>query len=119
VVTELTVLAVPDCPNASVLQQRLAGLVAGRPGVTVTWRVITDLAEATRWGMHGSPTLLIDGRDPFAPPGTAPAVACRLYQAENGRVEGAPTVSALRQVLEQAARMHRSVRCLKLRSEGE
>jgi hypothetical protein len=102
VATELTVLAVPDCPNASVLQQRLAGLVAGRPGVTVTRRDITDLADAVRWGMHGSPTLLIDGRDPFAVPGTAPAVACRLYPAENGRLEGAPAVSALRQVLDQA-----------------
>ena len=101
-VTELTVLAVPDCPNAPVLQQRLAGLIAGRLGVTVTRRDITDLAEAARWGMHGSPTLLIDGSDPFAVPGTAPAVACRLYKGENGRAEGAPAVSALRQVLEQA-----------------
>lgn len=101
-VTELTVLAVPDCPNAPVLQQRLAGLIAGRPGVTVTRRDITDLAEAARWGMQGSPTLLIDGSDPFAVPGTAPAVACRLYKGENGRVEGVPAVSALRQVLEQA-----------------
>ena len=66
VVTELTVLAVPDCPNAPVIQQRLAGLVAGRPDVTVTRRDITELADATRWGMHGSPTLLVDGRDPFA-----------------------------------------------------
>ena len=101
-VTELTVLAVPDCPNATVLQQRLAGLVAGRPGVMVTRRDITDLAEAARWGMRGSPTLLIDGSDPFAAPGMVPAVACRLYEAENGRVEGAPAVFALRQVLEQA-----------------
>ena len=99
---DLTVLAVPDCPNALVLQQRLAGLVARRPGVMVTRQEITDLAEAVRWGMHGSPTLLVDGLDPFAVPGTVPAVACRLYKGENGRVEGAPAVSALRQVLEQA-----------------
>ena len=99
---ELTVLAVPDCPNAFVLQERLTGLLAGRPGVTVTRRDITELAEAARWGMHGSPTLLVDGRDPFAASGTVPAVACRLYKGENGRAEGAPAVSALRQVLEQA-----------------
>jgi hypothetical protein len=99
---ELTLLAVPDCPNALVLQQRLAGPGARRPGVTVTRREITDLAGAACWGMHGSPTLLVDGRDPFAVPGTVPAVACRLYKGENGRVESAPAVSALRQVLEQA-----------------
>jgi hypothetical protein len=102
VAIELTVLAVSDCPNALVLQERLADLVAGRPDVTVTRRDISDLAEAARWGMHGSPTLLIDGRDPFAVPGTVPAVACRLYAGENGRAEGAPAMSALRQVLEQA-----------------
>lgn len=99
---ELMVLAVPDCPGALVLEQRLAGLLAGRPGVTVTRRVVGDLAEAARWGMYGSPTLLIDGRDPFTVPGTVPAVACRLYAGENGRLEGAPAVPALRQVLEQA-----------------
>jgi hypothetical protein len=99
---ELTVLAVPDCPNAVVLEQRLAGLLAGRPGVTVTRRVIGDLAEAARSGMHGSPTLLIDGEDPFAVPGTVPAVACRLYAGENGCMDGAPALPALRQVLEQA-----------------
>jgi hypothetical protein len=99
---ELMVLAVPDCPGALVLEQRLAGLLAGRPGVTVTRRVVGDPAEAARWGMCGSPTLLVDGRDPFAVPGTVPAMACRLYAGENGRLEGAPAVPALRQVLEQA-----------------
>jgi hypothetical protein len=99
---ELTVLAVPVCPNALVLEQRLAGLLAERPGVVVTRRVIANLAEAALWGMHGSPTLLVDGQDPFAVPGTVPAVACRLYQGENGRVEGVPAVPALRQVLKQA-----------------
>jgi predicted DsbA family dithiol-disulfide isomerase len=99
---ELTVLAVPDCPNAPVLEHRLAEARAGRPGVTVRRRVITDVAEAARWGMHGSPTLLVNGHDPFAAPGGAPAVACRLYRGQDGRLEGAPTVEALRQALEQA-----------------
>jgi len=35
---QLTLLAVPGCPNARVLKQRLAGLLAGRPEVTVTRR---------------------------------------------------------------------------------
>jgi hypothetical protein len=95
--TELTVLALPGCPNAAVLEQRLAGLLAGRPEVTVTRRVIAGEAEAARWGMHGSPTLLVNGRDPF--PGPGPALACRLYPGEDGRLDGAPTVSALRAAL--------------------
>lgn len=99
---ELTVLAVPGCPNAPVLEQRLAEALVGRPGVTVQRRVIADLPEAARWEMHGSPTLLVNGHDPFAAPGAAPAVACRLYRGQDGRLEGAPTVKALCQVLEQA-----------------
>jgi len=98
----LTVLAVRGCPNAPVLERRLARLLAGRPEVTLTRRVITDEAEAARWGMRGSPTLLVDGRDPFAGPGPAPALACRLYPDEQGGLGGAPTVSALSEVLEQA-----------------
>jgi predicted DsbA family dithiol-disulfide isomerase len=96
------VLAVPGCPNARVLEQRLAGLLAARPEVTVTRRVIADAAEAARWGMRGSPTLLVDGQDPFAGSGSGAVVACRLYRDEQGRLEGAPTVSALRDVLERA-----------------
>ena len=90
-------LALPGCQNAAVLEQRLAGLLAGRPEVTVTRRVITDEAGAARWGMHGSPTLLVNGRDPF--PGPAPGLACRLYPGEDGRLHGAPSVSALREAL--------------------
>jgi len=99
---ELAVLAVPGCPNAPELERRLAVVLAGRPAATITRQVITDAAEAARWGMHGSPTLLINGQDPFAEPGAAPAVACRLYRAEDGHLEGAPTEATLRQALDQA-----------------
>jgi hypothetical protein len=98
---DLTMLAVPDCPNAQVLERRLAAALAGRPAVTITRYVITNLAEAARWQMHGSPTLLVNGKDPFAEPGAAPAVACRLYRGEDGRIDGAPTEAALRQLLDQ------------------
>ncbi|MEY9936759.1 organomercurial lyase [Streptacidiphilus sp. MAP5-3] len=53
--------------------------------------------------MHGSPTLLVDGRDPFAAPGTAATVSCRLYRSADGRVDGAPSVEALRQILRTSA----------------
>jgi hypothetical protein len=99
---ELTVLAVPGCPHAPLLEQRLAEALAGRPGVTVRRKEIADEAEAARWGMHGSPTLLIGRTDPFAPPGAVAAVACRLYRGEDGRLEGAPSVRALREALEGA-----------------
>ena len=35
--------------------------------------------------MYGSPTLLIDGVDPFAEPGQPPSMSCRLYRDDDGR----------------------------------
>jgi len=98
---ELMVLSVPGCPNLPLLEQRLAEALAGRPAVRVR-RVIAGADEAARCGMCGSPTLLVNGHDPFAVPGMGPALACRMYQGEGGRLEGAPTVQALRRALEGA-----------------
>jgi len=96
---EFMVLEVPGCPSAPVLVRRLAEVLADRPEATVVRRVIADADEAARWGMHGSPTLLADGRDLFPVPGAGPAVACRLYGSGDGRLEGAPTAAALRRAL--------------------
>jgi hypothetical protein len=48
---ELTVLAVPGCPNEPVLRVRLAQVLSGYPDATVTRRVIQDEAGAARHGM--------------------------------------------------------------------
>jgi len=102
-VVHLTVLAVPGCPNAGLLEERLAGVLGSRPDVTVSRHVIADEQEAARWGMQGSPTILVDGTDPFAGPGQAASVSCRLYRDGNGRAEGAPSVSRLRQAIGEPA----------------
>lgn len=99
---QLTVLAEPGCPNAPLLKDRLTAVLDGRADVSVSQQVISDEGEAARWGMHGSPTLLIDGVDPFAEPGQTPSMSCRLYRAENGQLSGAPSVGQLQQVIEEA-----------------
>jgi Alkylmercury lyase len=98
----LTVLAVPGCPNAPVLTDRLAAVLGGRAGVSVSHQVISDEDEAARWGMRGSPTLLIDGVDPFAGPGQPPGMSCRLYREDDGRTSGAPSAGQLRHAIGQA-----------------
>jgi hypothetical protein len=85
---DLTVLAVPDCPNVVLLEQRLAQAVEGRRDVTASRQVIADQDEAARWEMHGSPTILVDGTDPFAEPGEPASVSCRLYRDGNSQVDG-------------------------------
>jgi hypothetical protein len=102
----IEVLTVPGCPNGPVLTQRLAAVLGDHPEVPVVRRSVTDAEEATRRGMHGSPTLLIDGRDPFADPDTPPSLSCRLYPAPDGTRQGAPSVEDLRRVLRDAARDH-------------
>ncbi len=93
---KLEILQVPDCPGADLLAARLAELLAGRPGFLLTRRVVTSQADAERLGMTGSPTLLADGADPFARPGQAPSVSCRLYPDEHGRPGPAPSSGQLR-----------------------
>lgn len=98
---ELTLLAVPDCPNVAVFEERLAVALAGRP-VVVVRREVGDERQAVRAGMCGSPTLLINGVDLFAAPGQVPSLSCRLYRDGTGRLAWAPPVEALRRALEQA-----------------
>jgi predicted DsbA family dithiol-disulfide isomerase len=100
---ELTLLTVPACPNTAIFEERLAAALAGYPDAVVRRREVSDEREAAEAGMHGSPTLLIDAVDPFAAPGQAPSLSCRLYRDAAGHTEGAPPVDALRRVLLQAS----------------
>lgn len=100
---DVTILAIPDCPGGALLTDRLAAALDGLPGVRVTNQVIGSEGEAAAAGMRGSPTLLVDGTDPFAVPGDSPGLACRLYRQENGSLAGAPAPDELRRVLTEAA----------------
>jgi hypothetical protein len=97
VVMRLVVLHVPGCPNAPALAARVAELVAGR--ARVEQRVVHDDREAADLGMRGSPTLLVDGIDPFARADQPPSLSCRLYRDEAGALAGAPSLAQLREVL--------------------
>ncbi|HEY0690984.1 MAG TPA: hypothetical protein VGD71_18340 [Kribbella sp.] len=94
---KLEVLHVPDCPNLPPLLERL-GQVTDLP---VTTRVIESDTDAARFGMAGSPTLLIDEVDPFAAAGAC-GVSCRLYRDDGGRIVAAPSVEQLRDAITAA-----------------
>jgi hypothetical protein len=99
-VMHLTVLAVPDCPHVRLLEQRLAEVLGHRRDITVSRHVVGDEDQAARRGMHGSPTILVDGIDPFATPGQPASVSCRLYRDSDGQADGAPSVRQLRRAIE-------------------
>jgi hypothetical protein len=93
----IELLHVADCPNHSLARERV-DLALDRAGVTATVLEveITTPEEAERAGMNGSPTILVDGVDPFG--GAGASLACRLYRSGD-TVEGAPPLDALTEVL--------------------
>lgn len=101
---EIEVLVVPDCPNQQLAEERLRQALddADLSATGFTTRVVADQAEAERSGFTGSPTILIDGRDPFAEPGATPSLSCRIYRTPHG-LAGAPGLDQLCQALQTAA----------------
>jgi hypothetical protein len=93
----LTILQVLGCPNATTLRDRLGPLISA--GDIVTVRVVDSEDLAAQVGMTGSPTLLIDGVDPFAEQGSSANLSCRLYRDETGHLAGAPSVAQLHRAL--------------------
>ncbi|MCM2394073.1 organomercurial lyase [Streptomyces albipurpureus] len=94
----ITVLTVADCPNAAPAVERATAALDGRTA-EVELVVVHDQAQAAEYGMTGSPTILLDGVDPFASEGALPSVSCRLYRDADGTVSGAPSEAALREAL--------------------
>ena len=96
---EIDLLYVPDCPNSTAARD-LIELALDRTQLTavVRQREIHSSEEAERLGMRGSPTIVIDGRDPFAGGAGPAAMSCRLYRSDAG-VSGVPTVSQLIEAL--------------------
>ncbi|MCV2395232.1 thioredoxin family protein [Actinotalea sp. M2MS4P-6] len=87
------------CPGWQVAEARLREALAtvGSAAAVERVRVETpEAAEALRF--HGSPSVLIDGEDPFAPVGATVGLACRLYRTPDG-ADSAPTVAQLVEAL--------------------
>ena len=98
----IDVLTVTECPHRDLTLERIRDALVslGLKGTTVAEQVIDDPIEALRAGMHGSPTVLIDGHDPFTASGIEASVSCRLYPTANG-YDGAPSVDDLVAALAQ------------------
>ena len=88
---DIELLVVPDCPNESLALMALESAFeqVGLREQSVRVTVITSQDEAQERGFIGSPTILIDGVDPFGVPGQSPAVACRVYATPAG-MSGVP-----------------------------
>jgi len=89
------------CPNWTTARERLNEAVRA---VGLADRVSIDLErveteeDAERLRFRGSPTVLIEGVDPFASDDAPFGLSCRVYRTEAG-LEGSPSVTQLREAL--------------------
>lgn len=93
----VVVLYFDGCPN---WQGALDSLRA--VGVEPELRRVESPDDAKRLGFAGSPTILINGRDPFATGAEPIGMACRVYATPAG-FAGSPTEAQLREALDAAS----------------
>lgn len=98
------ILRIDECPSwqQAVAAVRAAALQIAIDDLDLTVRVIRTGADAADAGFAGSPTILINGHDPFPSEAPIGELACRIYWTERGAA-GAPTVDQLVAALQAAA----------------
>ncbi|MGW9567026.1 thioredoxin family protein [Prescottella equi] len=92
---DIELLYFDGCPNWQRARDLLADALAttGNADTPIVLRALTTSEEAQRQGFPGSPTIRIDGADPFASTGVA-ALACRVYRGHEC-ADGLPDLSSL------------------------
>lgn len=91
----ITVQHFNDCPNWLTTVERVAIAVENTDlDATVTLQLINTPEAAEAHHFRGSPTLLIDGVDPFADPDAPVGLSCRVYQTPEG-LAGSPTLEQI------------------------
>ena len=84
------------CPNWMLARDRLgeALVTVGADPSAITLQAVETPEDAERLQFRGSPSILIDGTDPFAAPGAPVGLACRIFQTDTGP-QGSPSTRQL------------------------
>jgi hypothetical protein len=82
------------CPNWRVAEERLRQMLAkvGRAGVPVELERVETPERAQAVAFRGSPTVLVNGVDPFLDEDAPVGLACRIYLTEEGP-QGVPSLA--------------------------
>ena len=99
---EITLRYFDGCPNWQVAKERIEVVLdqLGETRVVGLERVETP-QDADELDFRGSPTILVDGIDPFDASGPT-GLSCRVYRTEAG-LEGAPSVTQLAAVFKETS----------------
>lgn len=100
--TKVELLYAGDCPNVGVARSQLlrAFLAAG---MQPHWREyrIDDPSCPAQLRRHGSPTVLVNGRDVSSPSRKADADCCRVYTSAQGALAVAPPANLITAALKE------------------
>lgn len=96
----VSLLFFDGCPHWRVADERLRQALAQveRPDTPIEYRTVTTPEQADELRFRGSPTVLVNGRDPFLDRDAPVGLSCRVYRTEDG-LTGSPTVDQLVEAL--------------------
>jgi len=96
---DVQLLYFDGCPNWRLAERRLGeAMAAVGAGSTPSFVPVGTPEDADRLAFRGSPTVLVDGEDPFADAAAPVGLSCRVFVTPDG-LQGAPTVEQLVAVL--------------------
>jgi len=92
---EITLQHFNDCPNWLTTMERIERVVeAAGVDAYVRVQLVNTPAAAEAHSFRGSPTILINGTDPFADPDAPVGLSCRVYLTPEG-MAGSPTLDQI------------------------
>jgi len=96
---KITIQYFDGCPHWELADERVRHVIGEiSSDVTLEYQFIDSPETADQLGFHGSPTILIDGWDPFITGVEQVGMSCRVYRTDDG-IQGAPTEAELRKLL--------------------
>ena len=100
---DVTLLYFDGCPHWQVTSERLREALTrvGAGEVQVQCRTVSTPEEAEAADFRGSPTVLVNGQDPFLDRESPVGLSCRVYRTDEG-LAGSPTVRQLIGVFREA-----------------
>ncbi len=96
------------CPNWETSMAHLVSLQGEGHGFDIILQFIQTPEAAESVGFRGSPSVIIDGVDPFADPDAPIGLSCRVYTTGAGRA-GSPTLGQLREAITSSEQRHSSL----------
>ncbi len=100
---DITIRYFDGCPNWQTAEERLRLVLSERDlDVRLSRELVQTPEQAEELRFAGSPTILLDGVDPFPVEGGSFGLSCRIYETEYGK-DGSPSVRQLRSVLPEWA----------------